>query len=124
LPSIVLSMFVPSTSHPLYCPLQPTRYRLRAYVRSTAHGNYHTDHLVLMDLAWKTGSYSRNSVLKVHGKIHYLDCSRYSLDSSVSNFNLLRSKDVPFEDDTYVLSILLICNVTDAYRGGIFILSV
>jgi hypothetical protein len=34
-------------------------------------------------------------------KIHYLDCSRYSSDSGVIHFNLLRPKDVPFQDDTY-----------------------
>jgi hypothetical protein len=83
------------------CPHQPTQYRLWAYVCSITHGKYHTDYLVLMELAWKTVSYSINSVLKSTRKIHYLVCSRYSSDSSVIHFILLRSKDVPFQDDTY-----------------------
>jgi hypothetical protein len=59
--------------------------------------------------------------LKSTRKIHYHDCSMYSLDSSVTNFNMLQSKDFPFKDDT--LSILLICSVIDACGGVFCILS-
>jgi hypothetical protein len=102
LPSIVLSMLALSTFHPLYSASSP------ADAVSALS-------LCLLDRTWELshrssracGSCMKNWKLrkkfcrKSTRKIHYLDCSRYSLDSNVSNFNLLRSKDIPFQDDTY-----------------------
>ena len=102
LPSIVLSMLALSTFHPLYSASSP------ADAVSALS-------LCLLDRTWELshqpsrafGSCKKNwkllkkFCLKSTRKIHYLDCSLYSLDSNVSNFNLLRSKDVPFQDDTY-----------------------
>ena len=60
--------FLPLSIHFTVRHHQPTQYQLWAYVCSTALGKYHTDYLVLMELAWKTVSYSRNYVLKVCGR--------------------------------------------------------